>query len=105
MRLPNQGNLNSAQDITIKEFPGDTKIVWQAAKTTDPSNACYQMEVQSPTLGNQLSDHKIGNSIGRAFIEFSSVTKGISSTYDSNNVNDALIQLGSYATISDAPGC
>jgi hypothetical protein len=66
------------------------------------------MEVQSKTLGSVLSTPKIGDPDGMVFVEFftsTSQTQNSNSTYDPQNVNSALLQLGNYASASDAPGC
>ncbi len=108
MRLPNNGKQTTAQAEVMQEFPSDATVLWQKAQTADATSACYQMEVKSAVLGTALSDKAIGDATGVVFVEFSTdtpQTASANSVYDTANVNLAILQLGSYQTAADAPGC
>jgi hypothetical protein len=105
IRLPNQSNLAAARAEVMQEFPADAKVVWQ--QTADQ---CSQMEVSSAMLGSAsvLGSKDIGDSLGQVFVEFqtdTTSTASLNSYYDASNVNLATLNLGSYSTAADAPGC
>lgn len=105
MRLPNGSSLTAARAEIMQEFPADAKIVWQQTQ-----DQCSQMEVSSATLGSSsvLGSSGIGDPQGQVFIEFqtdSTSTENLNSYYDPSNVNLATLNLGSYNTAADAPGC
>lgn len=105
MRLPNGSSLAAAKAEIMQEFPVDAKVVWQQTQ-----DQCSQMEISSATLGSAsvLGSSGIGNPQGQVFIEFqtdSNSTENLNSYYDASNVNIATLNLGSYNTAADAPGC
>jgi hypothetical protein len=105
MRLPNQSDHAAARAEIMQEFPTDAKVVWQ--QTNDQ---CSQMEISSATLGNTsvLGSKDIGDPQGQVFIEFqtdTASTANLNSYYSASNVNLATLNLGSYNTAADAPGC
>lgn len=106
MRLPNQSSLTIAKAEVMQEFPSDAQVIWQ--KTT--AGQCSQMEISSATLGNAaiLGSSAIGDPQGQVFVEFqtdSASSSSLNSYYDASNVNLATLNLGSYNTAADAPGC
>lgn len=108
MRLPNGSSLSAAQAEIMQEFPPDASILWQQARTSDPSDSCYQMEIKSSRLGQALSEPAIGDAAGEVWVElFTDTPQNVNenSVYDGSNVNGANLMLGSYATAADAPGC
>jgi hypothetical protein len=103
-RFPAQQNLPTSKAQVLQDFPADTSVVWAQANTSDATNECYQMEVESPTLA-RVFGHQ-----GSMLIEFSTEPTPDPATYNSyynpNNVNDALIIQGSkYESANDAGGC
>lgn len=105
MRLPNGSSLAAARAEIMQEFPEDAAVVWQQNK-----DQCSQMEISSATLGNAsvLGSSDIGDPQGQVFVEFqtdSTSSENLNSYYDPSNVNLATLNLGSYNTANDAPGC
>ena len=105
MKFPNGCSLSVSQAELMQEFPPDAAILWQSARTADPSNACYQLEIKSPILGTILSDPAIGDPEGLVFVEFTSDSPGAYGVYDPSNVNGAILMLGNYQAPASAPQC
>jgi hypothetical protein len=80
------------------EFPPDARKVWFAVK-----DSCAQMLVQSSILGKALGSKAAGDPAGTTLIEFSSGDGDTS--YDPEQVNDALFMLAGYTAQWAAPGC
>lgn len=97
--MPDTG-ITEAKASVISEFPSDASIVWFGVK-----DSCAQMEVKSAILGFALKDPAIGDAGGLAFVELDTVRSDGSSTYDANNINEALLMLGRYMSAADAPTC
>lgn len=100
MNLMPGTTLDAAKATVSQEFPSDASFVWFAARDT-----CAQLEVKSATLGAALSDLKIGDPDGLAFIELDTEHSEGTASYDPKNINQAILLLGNYATAGDAPAC
>lgn len=92
--------VDGAKASVLQEFPSDALVMWFAVK-----DSCAQLEVKSAILGAVLSDPKIGDPDGMALVELDTVHSDGSASYDPNNINEAILLLGSETTTSDAPAC
>jgi hypothetical protein len=95
-------SIDNARTAALQEFPSDATILWQQQNNSDSTNICYQMEVQSPTLGQVLQ------SDGDTFVEFQTIATSDTSTgvgYYADNVNNATIRNADYKTANAVGGC
>jgi hypothetical protein len=99
MRLAKNGNVQDAITTVMNEFPSDAKIVWQQLNTTDTTTECYQVEIESGTLGAALTTN------GRAYYYLDTEPGTDNLHYNPANVNHATLTYLDYATPSEAPGC
>jgi hypothetical protein len=100
MRLPEKTTIDQAKAIVLKDFPNDASVIWYNPN----AGQCALMEVQSKILATVLSTPSIGAIQGEVFIEFGTYSSD-KDTYDPANINDIILQLGSYQNASEAPNC
>ncbi len=90
----------AAKASVLQEFPSDASVIWFTAR-----DSCAQLEVKSAILGAVLGDPNIGAPDGMAFVELDTEHSDGTASYDSKNINQAILLLGNYATAADAPAC
>ena len=92
--------ITAALERAEQELPTDARELWGAEKGT-----CYQAELTSPILGQALATPDIGDPSGDVFVEMDTVLADGSSVYESTDVNEIMLSLGTYTTPSDAGAC
>ena len=99
MNIPGE-SIRRAIARVLRELPPDARELWGTRRDT-----CYMAELTSKTLGRALAKPAIGDPEGEVSVEFDTLLPDGSSTYESTDVNEVLISLGSYPTAASGPAC
>ena len=102
MRFPHGQNVKVTQQQGMKEFPSDAKILWSKEISSDASNGCYVVEINSQTLAQTLKDS------GDASMELGTEpsANNHNTQYDPSNIDTGIFSnLIDAKTPSDFTGC